>query len=145
MLPASKQTNEFYESGFPKKMERKKYDMMINERLKEARSRRGLSLAKAVNELKSRGIMTGVSTIQGYEADEDNINHRYPSLNMLLSLANLYECSLDFIFGVTDDILPPSKDLSVLLSNSNITWRDQEMSEEQRAMLLFKADQIMAL
>lgn len=89
----------FYEGGISKHIERKKYDLPLNERLKEARIRKELSLSQTVKELEKRGVKCGQSTLQGYEACESSLYHRYPSLIMLLALADLYECSIDYLFG----------------------------------------------
>jgi transcriptional regulator with XRE-family HTH domain len=146
MLPATANREDYYESGFPKKIIRNKYDMVINKRLKEARTKKGFSLAKAVRELEARGIKTGVSTIQGYEAEEDNANHRYPSLNMLLALANLYDCSMDFVFGLSDEVSRPSKDIAFQIENNQtVLWQGKEITSGQKAILTEKANEIMAL
>lgn len=140
------QTVEKYESGFPKVMNRGKYDLEVNKRMKEVRNRRGYSLAKVKNLLAVRGIKTGVSTVQGYEAEEDNINHRYPSLNMLLNLCNLYDCSMDYLFGITDEMNRPSNDLRhSITTNDEVFWNGVKMTSGQKALLLEKADEIMAL
>jgi transcriptional regulator with XRE-family HTH domain len=138
---------EYYDSGFPKVMNRGKYDMQVNSRLKEARSRRGYSLAKVKNLLALQGTPTGRSTIQGYEADEENINHRYPSLHMLLQLSKLYECSMDYIFGVSDIFEPPTNDLRHFLLNNceALNWNGKEINKEEIAMICVKIEQIMAL
>jgi transcriptional regulator with XRE-family HTH domain len=145
-IKMAQQTVEYYESGFPKVMNRGKYDLQVNSRLKEARNRRGYSLAKAKNILALQGVSTGRSTIQGYEADEDNINHRYPSLHMLLQLANMYDCSLDYIFGVSDEINRPTNDLQqLILNNDTLQWQGKKISNEEKAMICVKIKQIMAL
>lgn len=138
---------EYYESGFPKVMNRGKYGMQVNERLKEARNRRGYSLAKVKSLLALQGTPTGRSTIQGYEADEDNINHRYPSLHMLLQLSNLYDCSMDYIFGVSEIYERPTNDLRHFLLNNKdvLNWNGKEISKEEIAMICVKIEQIMAL
>lgn len=97
-----KPVEDYYESGFKKKMHRQKYNLKLNERLKAARNRTGLSAAKVVKMMKKQGTSIGHSTLQGYEADENSLNHRYPSLPTLLELADFYECSLDYLFGLTD-------------------------------------------
>ena len=80
-------------------VERKKYNLPLSERLKVARNDKGLSLAKTIEALNKRGIQCGQSTLIGYEADENSNYHRYPSMIMLLALADLYECSIDYLFG----------------------------------------------
>jgi transcriptional regulator with XRE-family HTH domain len=143
----AQETIEYYESGFPKVMNRNKFDLSVNGRLKEARNRRGYSLAKVKNLLALQGTPTGRSTIQGYEADENNINHRYPSLHMLLQLAKLYDCSLDYIFGLSEIFEPPTNDLRHFLLNNKdvLKWRDHDISKEEIAMICVKIEQITAL
>ena len=142
-LPAEK---EYYQSGFPKVMVRGKYNMLISSRLKEARTKRGYSLSDVKVLLSKKGIETGRSTIQGYEVDEDNINHRYPSLHMLLQIANVYDCSLDYIFGVSNEMNRPTDNLNeYLLNNDKVCWRGKEISKEEKAMIARKIEQIMAL
>lgn len=137
---------EYYDSGFPKVMNRGKYNLCVNKRLGEARSRRGYSLAKVKNMLALQGLPTGRSTIQGYEQDEDNINHRYPSLNMLLQLSNLYDCSLDYIFGVSDSFNRPTTDLKDFILDSDVLmWQGKQISKEEKQLIAKKIEQIMAL
>lgn len=93
-----------YEGGISKNIIRKKYDLPLNERLKEARIRKELSLSQTVKELEKRGVKCGQSTLQGYEACESSLYHRYPSLIMLVALADLYECSIDYLFGRSEKI-----------------------------------------
>lgn len=102
MSIAEKETQEFYQSGFPKNPVRKKYNLKLNVRLKSARNRKGLSSASVVKELKKKGISIGHSSLQGYEADENSLNHRYPSLTVLMDLSNFYDCSLDYLLGFSD-------------------------------------------
>lgn len=131
---------------YPKDIKRAKYNMNINQRLKEARNKRGLSLAKAVKMLGVRGVKTAVSTLQGYEADEDNINHRYPSLIMLLRLANLYNCSLDYLFGLTGELERPSNDLiDTLTQMESVQFRGKEMNEVQRSHAVHLLGKLMEL
>lgn len=127
-------------------MNRTKYGMSVNKRLKEIRNIRGYSLSKVTNLLAVKGIKTGRSTIQGYEADETMINHRYPSLHMLVALTELYECSFDYIFAVTDEIYRPSDDLiDLLLKNKNASFKGQKITEGQKSLLIEKAREIMSI
>jgi hypothetical protein len=85
------ETKSHYSNGFKKKIDRSKYDLPLNDRLKKARNRKGLSSAGVVQALKKQGISIGHSTLQGYEAHENSLNHRYPSLSVLITLADFYE------------------------------------------------------
>lgn len=137
---------EFYSSGFPKEMNRNKFNLPINRKLKEARNKRGYSLARVVELLKNKGIKTGVSTIQGYEVDESNINHRYPSLHMLMTLIDLYDCSVDFIFDYSDEFERSSHDLFDELNKiEKVNWKSKQISAGQRGLLLEKIDEIMTV
>lgn len=134
------------EMKFPKDITRTKYEMSVNARLKEARTKRGYTLKNVVALLKTRGVSTGVSTIQGYEYDEDSAYHRYPSLQMLNHLINLYGCSADYIFGITDEFYPASKDISEIFeTNETVLWKGKKIPKSSRLMMMDKAEQIMAL
>jgi transcriptional regulator with XRE-family HTH domain len=144
MLPVIKE--EFHQSGYPKNLTRTKFDLSINKRLKEARMKKGYTLREVVNLLKLRGVNTGISTIQGYEYDEESEHHRYPSLHMILQLINLYGCSSDFIFGLSNEFDRPSQDLSDIFENSKeLFWKGKEITEADRQMMVYKAEQIMSL
>lgn len=84
-------------------VERKKYDLPLSERLKLARTEKRLSYAKTIEALGMRGVTCGLSTLIGYEADENSNYHRYPSMIMLLALADLYECSIDYLLGRSEN------------------------------------------
>lgn len=142
----TKEEKEFYSSGFPKDMNRKKFDLIINSRLKEVRHKRGYSLAQVVNMLKARDIITGRSTIQGYEADEGNSNHRYPSLNMLDHLCTLYNVNMEYIFGYSEEMEKPSQDLIIQIQqNEKVLWNGKEMTDGQKLLLVEKATEIMSV
>lgn len=137
---------EYYSSGFPKKMNRTKFNLPINHKLREARNKRGYSLKKVVSMLKDRGIDTGVSTIQGYEVDEENMNHRYPSLHMLMTLMDLYDCSADFIFDRTEEIEIASHDVyKELRKAKTANWKGRQISDGQRSLLIEKFEEIMTI
>lgn len=134
MQVAEKEVRSFYKSGFPKQMQRGKYDLKINERLKAARNKKGLSARGVVKALAERGVSIGHSTLQGYEAGEDSINHRYPSLPNLIELANFYDCSLDYLFGGTDKVKPHARktDLLEVLNGYNpVLFNGKQLSEKQ--------------
>lgn len=108
MHTAEIENDSVYESGFLKNVSRTKYDLPLNERLKIARNAKGMSTARVVAALKKNGIINiGHSTLQGYEAKEESLNHRYPTIPTLIALSDFYECSMDFLFGLTDKIERP--------------------------------------
>jgi transcriptional regulator with XRE-family HTH domain len=125
----------------PKDLKRPKYDLPLNKRLKEARLRKKMSAAGVVRELKLRGIQLGVSTLQGYEADEHSSNHRYPPTAQLLALADYYEVSLDYLFGRSENILREEEAFTkegvnkniklVLNSGEDILWGRKKITAKQ--------------
>lgn len=133
---------EVYASGFPREMQRAKYNLTLNERLREARKHKGYSLKKVVDILASQGVKTGVSTIQGYECQEDNINHRYPNVFILQKLINIYGCSADFLFDVEDEILDLSKEFEKV---DNMKWKGQKITNGQKALICEKINEIINL
>lgn len=72
--------------------------MMIGQRLKEARERKGLNQ-------KQISIRLGV-TIQTVSNWENNSQKM--SLDHAISLAKILSCSLDYICGISDNITPNS-------------------------------------
>lgn len=131
---------EFYKSGFPKEVTRGKYDLKINARLKAARNRRKLSSAGVVRELKKYGVKIGHSTLQGYEADENSLNHRYPSLPVLIGLANFYGCSIDYLIGQTDKFKSTSlnKDVDLMdyLQEGSVNFNGKRLTKTEREQIL---------
>jgi transcriptional regulator with XRE-family HTH domain len=139
-------TKEFYKSGFPKVVQRGKYNLKLNERLKIARNRKGLSAQQVVKLLKKKGTSIGHSTLQGYEADENSNNHRYPSINVLKELAEFYDCSLDYLFGLTDKfkiqaINSKRTDIRDLLdSDLPLTYNGKRLTKEKRDLVATHLD-----
>jgi transcriptional regulator with XRE-family HTH domain len=149
MQSAQAEVRSFYKSGFPREVHRGKYDLMINERLKAARNRKGLSAAGVVKKLQKQGIKIGHSTLQGYEADESSLNHRYPSLPVLVQLADFYGCSLDYLFGISDKYKPSTgtreydvKD--VLECRGTVAYNGIKLTQRQREYLITQLDTIVA-
>lgn len=137
---------ELYQSGFPKQMSRSKFDLPISRKLKAARKKRGYSLAKVVELLNDQGYKTGVSTIHGYEQDEDNMNHRYPSLHILMMLIDLYNCSADYIFDFSDEFERSSHDLYDELEKiDKVNWKGEPITSGQRGLIKEKLNEIMNL
>ena len=139
------ENERLYESGFRKQMNRTKFGLPINERLKECRNAKKMSAAQVVREMKLRGINIGHSSLQGYEAPETSVNHRYPSLPNMIALADFYEVSLDYLFGRTDSKLQYkdlyskkglNKNLKLLLnSGENILWGRTKITPKQCKLL----------
>jgi transcriptional regulator with XRE-family HTH domain len=141
----------FQISGFPKDIVRNKYNLPINERLKKARNATGMSSASVVAELKKQGFSIGQGSLQGYEAKETSLNHRYPSLTALITLANFYGCSMDYLFGFTDKIERPNGKTKIkpklelrneIDSSEMILWDGQKLSEKQLSLIKAQIDYI---
>jgi transcriptional regulator with XRE-family HTH domain len=150
MTVAKAEARSYYESGFPKVVQRNKYNLKINERLKAARNRKELSAAGVVKSLAKKGVTIGHSTLQGYEADENSLNHRYPSLPILMELADFYGCSLDYLFGISDRFRPNNagtremdvKDL--LEGRGSIMYNGVKLNKMQRDFLVAHLDSVVA-
>lgn len=147
MSIAKAEVKNFYKSGFPKEVQRGKYNLMINERLKLARNRKGLSASGVVRKLAEQGVSIGHSTLQGYEADENSLNHRYPSLPVLLQLAEFYGCSLDYLFGVSDRFRTNTgtrdQDVKDLLESRHaVTYNGTKLNKRQCEFLVAHLDKL---
>jgi transcriptional regulator with XRE-family HTH domain len=134
------QKRDFYDSGFPKIVVRNKYDLPLNERLKKARNRLKMSSAGVVAELKKQGVNLSHSSLRGYEADEQSAIHRYPSMPIILALADFYGVSLDYLFGRSNNLkIDPKplkqsqyRDLAVLLnSGESLTFGGEKLTPKQ--------------
>lgn len=144
--------DESYESGFLKVMKRSKYNLKINKRLKAARNRKGLSAQAVVDMLgkKKDKVVIAHSTLQGYEADENSLNHRYPSLPVLMELANFYGCSLDYLFGVSEKykrstLTVRETDIrDVLESKGSISYNGFKLNKKKRELILSRLDEYLA-
>jgi transcriptional regulator with XRE-family HTH domain len=144
MLTAT--NTDYYESGFPKAISRQTLKLPLNKRLRYAREKKGFTLARSTKELNRAGITCAISTLQSYEAPEESMNRRYPSLKMLISLANLYDCSTDYLLGISDEINRYTCDLQILMNrNLHLEWRKEPIDKVQLDMINKKMDQIMEI
>jgi transcriptional regulator with XRE-family HTH domain len=141
-------TKSQYPKAFPKNMVRNKYNLPLNERLKKARNRKGLSSAGVVQALKKQGVSVGHSTLQGYEADENSLNHRYPSLSVLIELATFYEVSFDYLFGISDKFTPQHLAIShntdikdILESRTSLMYNGVKLTRKQRESVVKLLDE----
>jgi transcriptional regulator with XRE-family HTH domain len=149
MQVAKAELKDFYKSGFPKEVPRNKYNLKINERLKSARNRKGLSASGVVKKLAEQDVTIGHSTLQGYEADESSLNHRYPSLQNLKILAEFYGCSLDYLFGMSDRFKSNTgtrdQDIKDLLeSRHTVTYNGTTLNKRQLEFLTAHLDSLVA-
>jgi transcriptional regulator with XRE-family HTH domain len=142
-------------NSFRKRIAPTKYNLPINERLKIARNAKELSTARVVAELKKKGITMAHSTLQGYEANENSLNHRYPSVPALVTLSDFYGCSMDYLFGLTDKIERPKAkkkikakiqyDFKTLLdSDESLLWDDKSISARQRRLIAAQIEFILS-
>jgi transcriptional regulator with XRE-family HTH domain len=150
-MPVAEAEKNFHASGFPKQVLRNKYNLPLNERLKNARNAIEMSAKEVVTELKKQGINIGCSTLQGYESNERNLNHRYPSLTSLIALSNFYGCSMDYLFGFTDKIERPNsktrvkskielkKELDMI---DTVLWDGKKLSDKQLTLIKAQIDYI---
>lgn len=146
------ETKSHYSNGFKKKIDRSKYDLPLNDRLKKARNRKGLSSAGVVQALKKQGISIGHSTLQGYEAHENSLNHRYPSLSVLITLADFYEVSYDYLFGISDKFTPSHLAVShdtdikdVIESRIPIMYNGVKLTNQQRESIVAILDNVLTV
>jgi transcriptional regulator with XRE-family HTH domain len=129
---------------------RNKYFIPINHRLKMARIRKEMSAQSVVDALKKRGISIGLSTLQGYEADENSANHRFPSISAIYSLAKFYDVSVDYLFGLTDIHESPTKRKPKndckheLKHNKQLHWGGKVLSADKRELITAQIDFIVA-
>lgn len=151
MQVAKTKETSHYESGFRKKIIRNKYNLTLNERLKSARNRKGLTSSGVVRALKQQGVSIGHSTLQGYEADENSLNHRYPSLSVLMELANFYEVSYDYLFGISDKFEPQHLGINhnadikdIIESRTAIMYNGVKLTREERKLMIAILDQFHA-
>lgn len=141
MQVAEARIKDFYRSGFPKEVQRNKHNLQVNERLKKARNFKEMSTARVVKELQKQGISIGHSTLQGYEANEASLNHRYPSLPVLYALSDFYDVSIDYLFGLTDTMervtkrIPKNDLKQEIKHNPLMNWNGRVLTEKQRELI----------
>ena len=56
MQAVKEDRNDTYESGFPKKMHRTKFDLVLNERLRATRERNNLNIPTVIKALNAKGV-----------------------------------------------------------------------------------------
>lgn len=131
---------------FAENLKRQKYNLTVSSRLKEARKRKKLTVTKAYRQLKDQGYSIGHSSLMAYESDEKMSYHRYPSHTVLLALSEFYDCSLDYLYGISDDFTRPTNDLAKLLTyDKPFEWNGKLIDNAQKEMLIYKMNQIMEL
>lgn len=144
-MQALQKEREVYASGFPKQVQRGKYNLPLNERLRAAREYNKMTTARVITELKKIGVNIGQSSLKGYEACEASTNHRYPALPVLITLADFYGVSLDYLFGRTDEMFRDkdfftskgvNRNLELTInSGESLLWGRTIISPKQSALL----------
>lgn len=95
---------------------------MYGIRLKELRKEKGWTIEETANKLN-----IGRSTYAGYENE-----FRKPSINMLIQLSNLFNSSVDYIIGLTNerDIKKVESNASEYLKKSDLNWDGVPLTED---------------
>ena len=75
----------------------KKYEVQLSDRLRSLRKAAGKTL-KEISEV----LGVSLSTYAGYEAAPSTNNHRVPSLDKIMKLANYFGVSVDYLIGNSD-------------------------------------------
>jgi len=100
----------------------------FQERLEELLLEKGISRLKLANE-----IQVSSTTINGYFNDD-----YFPQMNIALKMCKFFECSLDYLFGLSDNRLNKErnnntffKNLKEIMKNKSIAkvMKDLKMSE----------------
>lgn len=107
--------------------------MQLGERIKKLREDRGLTQADVC-----AAINISQSTLANYET-----NFRTPKMDVLISLANFYKVSLDYLLGRTETPFPINakkipNDLNKFLQQSEIVFDGDayNLDDEERAMVM---------
>lgn len=95
-------------------MVRRNDENMYGKRLKELRREKGWTIEEA-----ARKIYVSRSTWAGYETE-----HRKPPIPTLIRLSKLFDVSVDYLLGITNErnILRLECDLSLYLQKEDLHW-----------------------
>lgn len=101
---------------------------MYGERLKGLRKNRHWTIEEVAEKL---GV--GRSTYAGYEVED-----RKPPIQNLIKLSKLFEVSVDYILGLTDepDIKELEYDASKYLRKDNLNWNGVPLTEDELAPIV---------
>lgn len=96
---------------------------MFGVRLKELRTKQHWTIEEVADKLE-----VGRSTYAGYETED-----RKPPIQNLVKLSKLYDVSVDYILGLTDepDIQQLEYDASKYLKKGNLNWNGIPLSEDE--------------
>lgn len=90
--------------------------LRVDNRLKLLRKTKGWKQEDVVNALKNKDVYISLKTYQNYEHNETR-----PPLDTLLVFADLYGCSLDYIFGRSDYMTIDNANISASTGLSETT------------------------
>lgn len=102
------------------------YKKIIGERLKYLRKKKTLSGKPMPVEYITTKLDIARSTYTGWE-----LGRRAPNGEKLVALAALFDTTVDYITGKTDDEAPSDNKLDELLANKSLKWGNKEITEEQ--------------
>lgn len=96
---------------------------MYGKRLKELRNQKKWTIEQVAEKLN-----IGRSTYAGYETED-----RKPPIQNLIKLSKLYDVSVDYILGLTNepDIKELEYDASKYLRKDNLNWKGVPLSETE--------------
>lgn len=97
------------------------YKMVVGERLKKLRKKNKFPVAKITDSL---GIAR--STYNNWEAGS-----RSPKGDQLVSLATLFNTTVDYITGATDNVEPNTEDIWEIIKDAKLLYKGKEITEEQ--------------
>jgi transcriptional regulator with XRE-family HTH domain len=103
------------------------YQMQVGERLKKLRKKNKFPVAKITDSLN-----IARSTYNNWEAGT-----RSPKGDQLINLASVFNTTIDYIVGRTDDDSPVNvEDMWDLLKETKLVYKGKEISEDQAAAML---------
>ena len=96
---------------------------MYGSRLKELRNKAHWTIEEVAEKLE-----VSRSTYAGYETED-----RKPPINNLIKLSKLFNVSVDYILGLTDepDIKELEYDVSKYLKKENLNWNGAPLTDEE--------------
>lgn len=104
-------------------------NLILAQRLKEARKRRGVKVSTIIKHLE-----IARSTYTNYE-----MGHRTPPPNRLSKIAEYLEVSTDYLLGITDNENSAAQMdnlLKILNSTNNLHWNGRKITEDQMKQLI---------
>lgn len=97
------------------------YKIVVGERLKRLRKKNKFPVAKITDSLD-----IARSTYNNWEAGS-----RSPKGDQLVSLASLFNTTVDYITGATDNEEPNSEDIWEIMKDAKLLYKGKEITEDQ--------------